>query len=187
MGDWKKISSKVAYQNPYYSIDEHDVIRPDGKEGKYFILNRKCGCRVIGVDENNKIIFVKIQNYPCDNYISLELPGGYHNPKMSEIESAKNEFIQETGLIPQSFEEIGKTFLMPRLTGAYDRIYLATNLTKESSIDNQEGDEGISKIERYTKADVLKMISSGEINDGNTLAAFAIFFSNSKFNKLLDV
>lgn len=40
---WKKIKSKVIHKNPWYQLREDDVLRPDGKKGKYYYVDDRGG------------------------------------------------------------------------------------------------------------------------------------------------
>ena len=53
---WKKLNSKIVYKNQWLRLREDTVIRPDGKRGKYGIVERPPANFVIALDQKGKII-----------------------------------------------------------------------------------------------------------------------------------
>jgi hypothetical protein len=49
MGEWRKLSSRLVHENPFYNVREDTVIRPDGKEGMYYVTETKRSAFIIPV------------------------------------------------------------------------------------------------------------------------------------------
>lgn len=73
---WKTVSTRPIYDNPWISVREDDVIRPDGRPGIYGVVsykNRAIG--VLPVDETGDVWLVGQYRYTIDEY-SWENPRG---------------------------------------------------------------------------------------------------------------
>src|ERR1700723_2760187 len=80
MGDrsnpWTTLSSRAVDENPWISVREDQVLRPDGQPGIYGVVhfkNRAVG--VLPVDEEGRVWLVGQHRYPLDAY-SWEIPEG---------------------------------------------------------------------------------------------------------------
>ncbi|MFA6467211.1 MAG: hypothetical protein WCV71_05140 [Patescibacteria group bacterium] len=46
---WKKLSSKIVYQNHWIKVREDKVIRPDGSRGIYSVIDSKRGVMILPI------------------------------------------------------------------------------------------------------------------------------------------
>ena len=58
-GPYTVTSSKQIYQNPWITVQEDTVIRPDGKEGIFTTVDNGTGVSVVALDKENNIYLVK--------------------------------------------------------------------------------------------------------------------------------
>ncbi|MGD8744114.1 MAG: NUDIX domain-containing protein [Candidatus Woesebacteria bacterium] len=94
---WKKVNSKLIYQNKWIKLLEDRVVRPDGKEGIYAYMEKPVGVFSVVYDqEDGSIYLIKQHRYPIDKTI-LEIPGGVAESDDYEKE-AKKELEEETGI-----------------------------------------------------------------------------------------
>jgi len=172
---WKKIDSKIIYKNPWLQLREDSVIRPDGKRGKYSVLERSPVNFIIALDQEGLIIFIKEYRYPIQKTI-LQLPAGTTDNGDSFLASAKKELFEETGIRAKTWERLGKFYIGPGHENIYANVFLATNLiTLSSNKSNQAGNELILKVIKLHLPEIRQLISSGKIECGITLAALNIF------------
>jgi 8-oxo-dGTP pyrophosphatase MutT (NUDIX family) len=105
---WKKLSSRIAYTNPWMTIREDKVIRPDGKKGIYgLMLAPGPSVFVIALTKDKKIYLVKQFRYTFQKP-SWELPAG-NAGKDKPLAAAKRELWEETGLTANHWKLFGKT------------------------------------------------------------------------------
>ncbi len=176
---WKQIDTKEVYKNPWMSVSEDRVIRPDGSEGIYGVIKKPEGCRVIALDDEQNIILIRISRYPIHKTV-IETPAGKLKEGKTALQTAKEELYEETHMKARYWKLIGKTYWATGLANNYDNVFLATGLYGNEDIDKQDGDEGINDVFRVPVSEVKKMIISGEIECGITLASLSIFFA--KYN-----
>ena len=124
---WKKINSKIVYKNQWLQLREDDVIRPDGKKGKYSIVERSPVNFVIATNQDEEIFFIREYRYPIKKTI-LQLPAGTTDKNMSSLASAKKELFEETGLKAKTWKKLGRFYIGPGHENIYANVFLATNL-----------------------------------------------------------
>jgi 8-oxo-dGTP pyrophosphatase MutT (NUDIX family) len=179
MGNWKKIGSQLIYKNPWISLREDKVIRPDGKEGTYSVLSLNRPWATIIAVEDESFYLVNNFRYPIDDY-SLELPqGGADEINKTHLEVAKKELLEETGLTAERWDELGIQYVDPGLSTNQVVFFLARDLTKEQS--HIEGDEIISEPIKVTFEEAFKKIENGEIKQVTT--ALGIYLAHQFLEK----
>lgn len=52
---WKTISTKTIYENSWLRLREDKVIRPDGKDGIYSVVEIRPSIGVVAVNEKDEI------------------------------------------------------------------------------------------------------------------------------------
>ena len=93
---WRKLKSRIIHKNPYYFISVHDVIRPDGRLGKYYVINAHKSVIIIAENKNEEIFLVGQTRYPIGSIYSWELPGG-------SIEKGSTKLLASLVLINNSY------------------------------------------------------------------------------------
>lgn len=177
---WKKLSSKIVYKNQWLQLREDAVIRPDGKKGKYSIVERPPVNCVIALDQKGSIFLIREYRYPIKKTI-LQLPAGTTDKNEDYLLSAKKELFEETGVKAETWNRIGKFYIGSGHESIYANIFLATKLD-ESQLNKstQDGDELILKVIKLPIVKIKQLINSGKIECGITLAALNLYFLKNK-------
>lgn len=55
---WKTLHSRIAYENPWLRLREDRVLRPDGHEGIYSVVELRPSVGIIAINENQEIVLV---------------------------------------------------------------------------------------------------------------------------------
>ena len=164
---WKTLSSRIAYQTPYIKIREDQVIRPDGKPGIYSVLDHPPAVFVVALTDKDEIYLVDLYRYPTQQ-MSLELPAG-STDREDVISSAKRELQEETGLTAQKFEKIGEFQSYNGIANELSVVVIATGLTQGKT--NSQKEEGIESVKKYTILQIMDLIKTGKLTDGQSIAA----------------
>ena len=177
---WKKINSKIVYKNQWLQLREDTVIRPDGKRGKYGIVERPPVNFVIALNQSESIFFIKEYRYPIKKTI-LQLPAGTTDKNKSSLVSAKKELFEETGIKAKNWQRLGKFYIGPGHESIYANIFLATKLNvSQLNKSIRSEDELILKVIKLPITKIRQLIDSGKIECGITLAALNLYFSKNK-------
>jgi len=167
IGNWKKKSKRVAYNNAWIKVEHHEVENPNGGHGIYGVVRYKnLAIGVIALDKNNNTWLVGQHRYP-QNKFSWEIPEGGGPLDISPLESAKRELQEEVGIIAKNYELFLEMDLSNSVSDEKAMIYVARGLTYvDVSPDETEALEVVKKP--FTE--VYKMVMNGEITDAMSVA-----------------
>jgi len=180
-GPWTQLRSKITYRNPWITIQEDAVIRPDGERGIYSFLQKPPGIFIVAFDGKG-VYFLKQYRYALRRAI-LEIPAGIMQGK-NLLQNAKRELFEETGIRAKTWKQLGQYFIAPGHEQTKIYAYLATNLdVHDVTKARQEGDESILDIVYVPLPKLRRMLSAGKVQCGITLAALGLFFNHLALTK----
>ena len=85
------------YANQWIRVREDEVLRPDGTEGIYGVVEvRQPAVFVVAVTEDDRVLLVTLHRYTTGT-ISVEVPAGGSDGEDLEV-AARRELLEETGL-----------------------------------------------------------------------------------------
>lgn len=166
--NWKILSEKIQYDNPWIKVTEYDVITPGGSEGIYGKVHFKnIAIGIIPIDNAGNIYMIGQYRFVLEQY-SLEIPEGGGPIGIDPLVSAKRELKEETGFEAANWTKILEMHLSNSVSDELSIIYLATSLT-----------HGIAEPEDTEELELIKMsfdeayhkVLHHEITDAMTVAA----------------
>ncbi len=171
---WQTITSKLILNNKQLQVTEDKVLLPSGTESTYVRHGKSLhdSVAIIAVNASGQVLLQREYSYP-PNKVMWQLPGG-SMLKGENIETAANrELAEESGYSAKTITNIGYFYVHNRLSDKKQHILLATDLTEHTL--EADYDEF---IESYwiDKSEIKHMISSGEFDNINLLAALNIWF-----------
>lgn len=157
-----------AFENDWFRIDEHDVIRPDGVKGYYGVIRvRRLAVGVLPIDAAGCVHLVGQWRFPLGRY-SWEMPEGGAEPGEDARACAERELAEETGLRAREWLQVLEMDLSNSLTDEQAVIFIATGLSLgEADPDPTE----VLKRRTAHFREVLERIADGRIRDSLTVAA----------------
>ena len=167
---WQRVESRIAYENPWTSIREDKVIRPDGSPGLYGVVVGRPSVIIAGFTDDGQIILTNQYRYPIERFI-WELPGGGTDGQ-PPLEAAKREFWEETGFEAERWEEAAVFYPMSGLLTETCYVFCAYGLRQTDSHAREE--EGIGQVRPVPVAEIQAMITAGDFLDGQSLAALLL-------------
>jgi 8-oxo-dGTP pyrophosphatase MutT (NUDIX family) len=165
---WRRVSRRVAYQNPWIELLHDDVIRPDGKPGIYGVVHfLHLAIGVVPIDASDRVLLVGQYRYAPDHY-SWEIPEGGGDFDEDPEAAARRELVEETGLFGGEWREICRAELSNSVSDEVAILFVATGL--EAGPASPEGTEQLGL--RWVAFDeVMAMIARHEIVDAMTILA----------------
>lgn len=167
------LSSRTVYTNPWMTVREDQVRRPDGSEGIYGVIDKPTYALVIALDQHGRIKLVEQLRYPLGRR-RWEFPQGTA-PDRAELppdELAARELREETGLTATRWTHLGLLDVAPGMTSQRGHVYLATELTEGPP--QRESEEQDMRAAWWTRAAVFDAIRAGTICDAQSIAALAL-------------
>ncbi len=173
---WRTLSSKKVYQNAWIVVREDRVVRPDGKDGIYGVVEfQNLAVGVIAYDEGH-IYLVGQFRYPLNSY-SWEIPEGGCPEGEDPLSAAQRELREETGIIASNWKLMGRAHLSNSVSDEVADWYLATELSHHES--RPDGTEELT-VRRIRLEDAVNMVLAGEITDAISMLAILQFALSRK-------
>ncbi|MCC6145633.1 MAG: NUDIX hydrolase [Candidatus Hydrogenedentes bacterium] len=163
---WQTLSTRVVYKNPWITVREDQVIRPDGQPGIYGVVETRIATGVLALTEADEIYLVGQYRYTMEEY-SWEIIEGGSDPGEDALEAAKRELREEAGLVASEWAPLGGEI---HLTNCHSSergyLYVARGLTHVGQ--EPEGTE-LLQLKKVPFTEALAMVDRGEIKDAITI------------------
>ena len=168
---WRTLGSRRVYENPWISVREDSVIRPDGEPGIYGLVHYKNTAVGVLPVEDDHVYLVGQYRYPLDRY-SWEIPEGGCPEGEEPFQAARRELKEETGLEAQSWSRLGEAFLSNSVADEYAVWFLATDLVPGEA--QNDGTEDID-VRRVPLREAVAMAMDGRITDALSILALTTY------------
>jgi 8-oxo-dGTP pyrophosphatase MutT (NUDIX family) len=164
---WRTLATQVVYRNSWMVVREDAVIRPDGNEGIYGVVEmRPCSC-VVAIRDDDQIALVSQWRYVHER-MSLEIPAGRCEPGETPLAAAKRELAEETGLAAAAWESLGSIDVSNSATTGIAHMFLARELS--ATVQQPQGDEQIELV-WLPFPQAARFAVSGDITESVSVAA----------------
>jgi ADP-ribose pyrophosphatase len=169
MKKWKTISSKIAFDNPWFKVRQDQVELPNGKIlDDYLVWLEGEIVLVVPVTQNNEFVLVKQYKHAYGDIV-IEFPAGYVNEHENILSAAQRELREETGYGSDDFILVKTLTNLPTKVVGSLNVYVAKDVKRNhaTAFDHNEDIEILVK----SYQEVLEMITKGEIVVSGTIAA----------------
>ena len=163
-GPWRIRSTKIVYKNPWITVREDAVIRPDGKDGIYGVVSEPGGVSTLPIDDEDNVYLAEEFRYGVGRY-SFETSSGGLEPGESQAAAAKRELQEELGISATEWIPMGHVDPLTSVVVAPQHLFIARGLTH--SAPNHEGTEVIEKV-KFTFDEAFAMVINGKITHAPT-------------------
>ena len=165
-GPWRVLGSTIKYKNPWISVREDKVVRPDGKPGIYGVVTMLAGVSVLALDENNNVYLTKEYHYGVERD-TLEVISGGIDKNETKLAAAQRELKEEAGIEASRWTDLGVLDPFTAVVSSPQYLYLAEGLTQGSQA--MEGTEKIEIIKMSLK-EAIQQVMESKITHGGSVA-----------------
>ncbi len=165
----RQVSTREVYRNPWLTLREDEVRRPDGSAGVYTVVDKPDFALVIPAEPDG-FHLVEQYRYPVGGRF-WEFPQGTGAATDPEA-LARAELAEETGLRAGSMEPLGHLYCAYGMSSQGFDVFLATDLTPGPTA--REASEQDMRQRLVGRDEFEAMIRSGLVTDDSTLAAYAL-------------
>jgi 8-oxo-dGTP pyrophosphatase MutT (NUDIX family) len=163
---WKTLSTRITYQNPWISVREDQVIRPDGSPGIYGVVECKIATGVVALTETREVYLVGQYRYATREY-SWEIIEGAAHEGETPLDAVQRELVEEAGVLADTCVQLGdEVHLSNSHSSERAFLFMATGLTRtDASPDPTE----VLEIRTVPLETCVKMVLEGEIKDAMSI------------------
>ena len=169
---WKTLSSAVKYRNPWITIREDEVIRPDGTPGIYGVVECRVATGVLALTEAGALYLVGQYRYPLDCY-SWEIVEGGAEPGEEPLAACQRELREEAGLEAAHWEPLGGEIHLSNChSSERGFLYVARGLTHVGAAP--DGTEEL-QLKTVPWSEALAMVARGDISDAFSIMGILLY------------
>lgn len=168
----RRTTTRQVYANRWMTVREDTIVRSDGSEGIYGVVDKPDYALVLPSD-GDRLHLVEQFRYPL-GIRRWEFPQGTA-PDRADLkgsELAARELREETGLRAERLVDLGRLDVAPGLTSQRGRAFVATGLTPGEP--DREPEEQDMRSAWFSRQEVERMIRDGEITDAQSIAAYLL-------------
>lgn len=166
IGPWTVESETAVYDNPWITVTDCKVVRPDGAPGQYGVVHFKnVAVGVLPLLDDGTVPLVGQHRFPHDAY-SWEVPEGGGERGVDPLLSAQRELAEETGYRARHWLPLVEFDISNSVTDEISVCFLAWGL--EAGVAEPDADE-ILAHRRVNFSELHEMVLKGDIRDSLTI------------------
>lgn len=172
---WRTVSSRVVYENPWIRVREDDALAPDGRPALYGVVELRPSVFVVALTDDDEVVLVTTDRYTTGPD-SVEVPAGGTDGQ-EPLVAAQRELAEETGLVAREWAHVGTVDALIGIARAVEHVFVARGLSPvadAAATRAEQAAEGITAVRTVPFGEVLEMIRTGAVRDGETVAAMAL-------------
>ena len=136
---WRTLDGRETYSNPWLTVTEYTVLRPDGTHGVYGVVDPGDNVTIAAIDTRRGALPLLGEfRYPLQRWQWL-LPGGKVEQGEEPLPAAAACWPEETGLRAENWQALGGYALSSGISSQVTHLFLARGLRQ--GVARPEGTE----------------------------------------------
>lgn len=166
----RTLDTKVVYQNRWMTVHEDRILRSDGREGLYGVVDKPDFAAIVPL-LGDQIVLVSQYRYTVKQRY-WEIPQGSWESKVAPEDLARAELREETGYEARSMEHVAFLYAAYGFSTQGYHLFVARELEAgPTQLDAEE----VGLVSRaFPLTEVLTMVNDGTIRDATTVAALGL-------------
>ncbi|MEX2028562.1 MAG: NUDIX hydrolase [Candidatus Curtissbacteria bacterium] len=175
---WKRLSTKVVFENKWMKVRLDHVINPLGEEGEFGIIEKNDYGLIIP-KISNKFCMVNEYRITVDARSWAFPQGHFETGADKSVEAnARRELKEETGLIANGIEYLSQLYLAPGFCTQKFSVYIANDCRQDQT--KRDRTESDMEVGLFEEDELKRMVRDGEVRDAPTVAAFGLYLLHKK-------
>ncbi len=159
---WTTLGTRVVYRNPWITVREDEVLRPNGSPGIYGVVETRLATGVLALTPEDDCYLVGQYRYTMDEY-SWELIEGGSDPGEDALAAAQRELREEAGLTARDWQPLGGEIHLSNChSSERGYLFVARDLEQVAATPDETED---LQLRRVPFREALAMVDRGEIRD----------------------
>lgn len=159
-GPWKIKTDEQKYKNPWIEVTEYGVVRPDGKDGIFGVVEMIAGTSVLPIDDEGNVYLTKEFRFAL-NAEAIEALGGGMESNETPLEGASRELLEESGIEADEWIPLGTVHPFTTAIHSPSHLFMARKIRK-NHLPHPDGTEQIELL-KIPFAEALEMAFDGRI------------------------
>ncbi len=129
LAPWQTVDSRVVYSNPWITVREDDVRRPDGTAGIYGVVRAGPCVGVLPFVDDDHVALVRQWRY-VTKQTSWEMPTGAVHDGEDPHDAAQRELAEEAGYRAGTLRRVSTFNTSKSVVDETAHLFIATSLTE---------------------------------------------------------
>jgi ADP-ribose pyrophosphatase len=158
-GPWKIRATRHIHADPWLSVTQDDVVRPDGRPGTFSVVRIKAGVSVLALDDEGSVYLTEEFRYAV-GHDTLEVVSGGLDEGEDPLTGARRELREELGIEADEWTVLGLVHPFTSMLLSPTRLFLARKL--RFGEHDREGTEQI-RLVKMRLEEALQAVFDGRI------------------------
>lgn len=173
-------NKKIAFAGKLLTLEQHDVVLDNGKQAYREIIRHPGAVGVLARKADGSFVLVR-QFRKAVEMMTIEVVAGLLDPGEAFEVAARRELVEETGHSAKTLTHLGTVFASPGYVDEKIEVYFAELDDRPAVALELDHDEHVETV-TYSRGEFSAAIRAGVIQDGKTLAVWALFLEHERKN-----
>ena len=168
---WKTISSRIVYQNPWTTVREDIAEMPGGKTTLYGVIHCPECVGVLPFLDDDHVMMVRQYRYVFGENHRWEMPTGGVKTGETPLIAARRELQEEVGQDAEELLHVSTYYTSKSIMHEIAHLYIGRKL---SALSMPPDETEFLEVAAFPFDEVLQMVTSSEIRDSMTVIAMLL-------------
>jgi ADP-ribose pyrophosphatase len=174
------LSTRTIHASNHFTV-LRDTFVANGERRERDWISHNPSVRVVCVTRDNRFVLIREFKYASDQYV-LCLPAGEREQNELHVNAGIRELREEAGYASDDWQDLGPYLMAASLVRQDAHVLLAQNAAPcESGCSNNDYENSRIQSALFTYPELCRAIRSGDLVDGQALAALLKAFVHMNF------